>query len=654
MYPPPVVQGVTVSAQLDTRDGQFGTYYTYTYTVTNPASNTGYIWNIQIDVSAPDTYQFNVPGDLTLPRGGLGTVEFFYLQNETLQNNQPSYHENVVPFGIEAPDGWVGSLTVNQTGGFWAGDGTVEIGPGQSATGLTMIGGVPTIRTMSLIPDWIPTFGDGEASDEDAVKARQIQDAMVLKAQVVAPGYVSGNSYDHWNQLKADMSAAQQLGWITDPTFETQMQADLQAARSAMDANGAVTALPALQKMLVDLQASTSAQRNDEAYGLILYNVQDIVAAIPPDDTPAPPPPAPKTFFINPSTNTVTAAVGDSVTVTAKVIDQANGDAPIAGYQTQLKIEGVDSDQQIDPQMTDASGQVTQVITGEKVGMDNVQLPFAGQTHELRGGTASVNIIWNGGPDLAVTKFRPPVIVLNSQPFEVSDTTTNLGNTVAPPTSTYYLLADSFPVEASNTFYIVDWRAVPQLAPGESSTGVLEEDLTGIVPDGKWYLIACANWDRQIAETDYTNNCHDGQLVSVIQKLSSGNPPVCSAAAPSANLLWPPNHKFVDITINGVTDPANLVPTITITGIQQDEPVNAKGDGNTAPDGAGIGTSIAQVRSERSGTAVGGRLYFISFSAKDSAGGSCTGTVAVGVPHDQAQHAMPTDNGQRYDSTALH
>lgn len=26
--------------------------------------------------------------------------------------------------------------------------------------------------------------------------------------------------------------------------------------------------------------------------------------------------------------------------------------------------------------------------------------------------------------------------------------------------------------------------------------------------------------------------------------------------------------------------------------------------------------------------------------------------VTVGVPHDQGQHAMPTDNGQRFDSTA--
>ena len=38
---------------------------------------------------------------------------------------------------------------------------------------------------------------------------------------------------------------------------------------------------------------------------------------------------------------------------------------------------------------------------------------------------------------------------------------------------------------------------------------------------------------------------------------------------------------------------------------------------------------------QRSGTG-DGRVYRIGFSAKDGAGGTCTGTVLVGVPHDQS------------------
>ncbi|HKD52903.1 MAG TPA: hypothetical protein VKB72_01680 [Steroidobacteraceae bacterium] len=81
-------------------------------------------------------------------------------------------------------------------------------------------------------------------------------------------------------------------------------------------------------------------------------------------------------------------------------------------------------------------------------------------------------------------------------------------------------------------------------------------------------------------------------------------------------------------TIVGVTDPGGLSFTVTVTGIQQDEPVNALGSGNTAPDGAGVGTPTAYVRAERSGPG-SGRIYLISFSAMNSAGGTCTNTAGL-------------------------
>ncbi|GAC1678967.1 MAG: hypothetical protein NVS9B2_30210 [Steroidobacteraceae bacterium] len=107
---------------------------------------------------------------------------------------------------------------------------------------------------------------------------------------------------------------------------------------------------------------------------------------------------------------------------------------------------------------------------------------------------------------------------------------------------------------------------------------------------------------------------------------------------------------MVSETIIGVTDPYGLPLVIVVTGIMQDEPVNALGSGNTSPDGTGIGTSTAQVRAERAGPGTG-RIYFISFSATNSQGGQCTGSVRVMVPHDQGQGFTPIDTGQRFDST---
>ena len=130
--------------------------------------------------------------------------------------------------------------------------------------------------------------------------------------------------------------------------------------------------------------------------------------------------------------------------------------------------------------------------------------------------------------------------------------------------------------------------------------------------------------------------------------------PVCALAAPSIAEIWPPNHKMVNISILNVSDPDGDLVTITVIGITQDEPINTFGDGNTGPDGAGVGTSVAQVRAERSGTPKvpgNGRVYVISFIATDNFGASCElHTVRVCVPHDQRPGHVCIDDGQKYNS----
>ena len=132
--------------------------------------------------------------------------------------------------------------------------------------------------------------------------------------------------------------------------------------------------------------------------------------------------------------------------------------------------------------------------------------------------------------------------------------------------------------------------------------------------------------------------------------VTTGSTPDCSGAAASAGVIWPPDHKMVSETIVGVTDPFSLSLVIVVTSIMQDESVAAIGSGNTSPDGAGIGTSTAQIRAERAGPGTG-RIYFISFSATNTQGAQCTGTVNVFVPHDQGQGFTPIDTGERFDST---
>jgi len=79
--------------------------------------------------------------------------------------------------------------------------------------------------------------------------------------------------------------------------------------------------------------------------------------------------------------------------------------------------------------------------------------------------------------------------------------------------------------------------------------------------------------------------------------------------------------------------------------------MNGDGDGNSCPDAAGVGTSTATVRSERSGQG-DGRVYHIAFTATDGRGGACTGEVLVCVRHDHRPDGVCGDGGPLFDSTA--
>lgn len=123
--------------------------------------------------------------------------------------------------------------------------------------------------------------------------------------------------------------------------------------------------------------------------------------------------------------------------------------------------------------------------------------------------------------------------------------------------------------------------------------------------------------------------------------------PDCSRAAATPDRLWPVNHEFVAIQLFGVADPDDQEVSISAKCIVQDEPLNSTADGNTLLDGAGLHSVQPLVRAERAGNQ-DGRLYHIVFHATDSEGASCSGQVAISVPHSEELEAV--DSGYRYPS----
>lgn len=122
----------------------------------------------------------------------------------------------------------------------------------------------------------------------------------------------------------------------------------------------------------------------------------------------------------------------------------------------------------------------------------------------------------------------------------------------------------------------------------------------------------------------------------------ANRPPVCSAVSVSPSTLSPANHRLVLVTLSGARDPdAGQAVTYRIDGVTQDEPLTGGGSGSTRYDAQRASGGSVWIRAERAGTG-DGRVYTIAYTVSDPYGLSCSGTVAVAVPHDQAHGALKT------------
>jgi Subtilase family/HYR domain len=114
-------------------------------------------------------------------------------------------------------------------------------------------------------------------------------------------------------------------------------------------------------------------------------------------------------------------------------------------------------------------------------------------------------------------------------------------------------------------------------------------------------------------------------------------PPKITGASVDQPVLWPPNHKLVNVSVNyEVTDNCPLPPNSCTLSVTSNEPLNGTGDGNTSPDWIILDAHHVQLRAERAGNG-NGRIYTITITCIDSSGNSSSQSVEVNVPHDQGR-----------------
>ncbi len=531
LMPTPILTNAKISA--DAAFDQAAGTYNYSYTVTNPASNTGEIWDIKIDVSADASTNgmANNSWGLTIP-SGLSREDFVTALSDMVATNNrlsepwPLQPQTIVPFGSNVPPGWFGELGIDSVASFNSSNRKWRIAPGTSLGGFQLISyGVPTIRDVQLIPFWVHVVADHDAvSTADRLAAGQIERDIIFHAVSLGPSGVAYGSFAHWNQLRDDLVRAKQLGWITDPTLANTLISQLAVARQALDAKDFYTAKTLLQPMLTTISQSAPAQRTSEGYALVYLNVQALINNTPNNQIEPKVSLTPKSSLLS---------IGGKQKLTVNVIDLANGSTPLAGIPIRYTVDsGPNAGTVLGDTQTDTQGIATMAYTSAQTGTDSIiatALFYGGEvTFDDRG-----VVVWSGGPDLVIPLFSPPLLITKGgNKFYMSEETQNIGNVKAPASVTRYYISATPIIDATTAqaAQVIGERTIPALQPGKSdSINQKVFHIPSNLLSGTYYLAACADAGNVVVELNEDNNCSFSQIedhqsfIVPIQKIKGTN-----------------------------------------------------------------------------------------------------------------------------------
>jgi hypothetical protein len=125
--------------------------------------------------------------------------------------------------------------------------------------------------------------------------------------------------------------------------------------------------------------------------------------------------------------------------------------------------------------------------------------------------------------------------------------------------------------------------------------------------------------------------------------INSAFPIVTAAARPSS--LWPPNHKFVPVTVTGhVSDSSGRIPRVVSYQVN-DSYGEVQPSGSARVSANGNYSFVVSLQASRLGQDKNGRQYAIVVWATDHAGNTGWATTLVIVPHDQGHHGGNGNGG---------
>jgi len=236
------------------------------------------------------------------------------------------------------------------------------------------------------------------------------------------------------------------------------------------------------------------------------------------------------------------------------------------------------------------------------------------------------------GSTIGQTQFTDMTVTVTntSGPFKVTSPNTNVSwegcstqtimwnvaGTTGPPVSCAAVKI-SLSTDGGTTFPIV----LSASTPNDGSEALTIPDVATTMARVK--VEAVGNIFFDISDSDFT---------------VSNPPPTITGAAADPSVLWPPNHRMVNVTVSyDVTDNCPLPPGSCTLSVTSNEPVLGHGSGHTSPDWIVVDDHHVLLRAEREGNG-SGRIYTITITCIDSDGNSSSEQVEVTVPHNRGRH----------------
>jgi len=238
-----------------------------------------------------------------------------------------------------------------------------------------------------------------------------------------------------------------------------------------------------------------------------------------------------------------------------------------------------------------------------------------------------------------------------------TQTVTVIDNT--PPTITAPAAVIAYTGPSATTCGAVVTDAILGATANDNCPGVA----VSRVPTGNFFPVGTTEV-KYTATDAYGNAATATQMVTVVDN----TPPTILSCSVSTPLLWPPNHKFVNVGLRvNVTDACDANPKVSIKVYSDEDSDKEKGDDNgkddskdkgkdkdkdkgrgddkDSPDAKDIGSGTLQLRAERSGKG-DGRVYLIVVTATDMSGNTSFSSCTVVVPHSESKKAIADVNAQ--------